>query len=169
MFPTLNLKNYKSLSYVFFSIFFISSFLLPSCNTTNQVATNTPSGSEQAFEIIFENSEMLMPVLEKAKIEDKMVFMEFYADWCLPCKLMEEDVFTDKAIGRLFNENFLSMHVNGESQNGANLKQIFNIKAYPTLLWLDAEGNVIVKKEGAAFHTEIRELAQQAIAGGNQN
>lgn len=166
---TLNLKNSKFLIPVFFSIFFISSFLLPSCNTANQAVTNVPPRPEERFEIYFENSEMLMPVLEKAKQEDKMVFMEFYADWCLPCKLMEEDVFTDKEIGRFFNENFLSMHVNGESQNGANLRSIFDIKAYPTLLWLDVEGNVVVKKEGAAFHTEIKELARQALAGGNQN
>ena len=169
MLLTLNLKNNKFFTYVFFSIFFISSFLLPSCDTTNQVVKNAPSSSEQAFEIYFENSEMLMPVLEKAKREDKMVFMEFYADWCLPCKLMEEDVFTDKEIGRFFNENFLSMHVNGESQHGANLKSILNVNAYPTLLWLDSDGNIIVKKEGAAFHTEIKQLAMQALAGGNQN
>lgn len=152
---------------VFFSIFFITTFLLPSCNAPKVVTA--PSGNEQAYEIHFEQSEMLMPVLEKAKQEGKMVFVDFYADWCLPCKLMEEDVFTDPEIGKLFNENFLNMHVDGESGAGSNLVSIFEVKVYPTLLFLDADGKVIVRKEGAAFHSELRDLANQAIKGGNPN
>jgi thiol:disulfide interchange protein len=122
-----------------------------------------PAQPEKFLAINFVESERLMPVLELAEAEQKMVFLDFYTDWCLPCKLMEDEVFTDKEIGDLMNQHFLSMKVNAEGENGRNLAAIFEIKAYPTLLFLDKKGNVLVKKVGAAFHSELKELVQQAI------
>ncbi|MEZ4948285.1 MAG: thioredoxin family protein [Saprospiraceae bacterium] len=122
-----------------------------------------PAKPEKYLAINFVESERLMPVLDLAEAEQKMVFLDFYTDWCLPCKLMEDEVFTDKEIGDLMNQHFLSMKVNAEGENGRNLAAIFEIKAYPTLLFLDKKGNVLVKKVGAAFHTELKELVQQAI------
>ena len=153
---------------MFFSFFFISTFLLPSCNTPKTVTASAPE-EEHKYEIYFEKSETLMPVLDKVKKGEKLIFITFYTDWCLPCKLMEEDVFTDAEIGRFFNKNFLNMHVNGETTAGANLVSIFQVKVYPTILFLDQAGNVIVRKDGAAFHSELRGMADEALRGGSPN
>lgn len=116
----------------------------------------------------FMQSDKLMPVLEVAKTENKLVFVDFYTTWCLPCKLMDEDVFTDKELSKFLNDNFINYKVDAEKGNGANLSVLYQIMAYPTLLFLDAEGNVLTRKIGAAYQTELRKLAEEALAASKE-
>ena len=135
--------------------------LLSGCKSTKK---STVSSKPKGPGIQFFESEYLSDALDKAKAENKLVFVDFYTDWCLPCKLMEEDVFSDKEIGAFMNKNFINLKVNAEKGNGPNLKTIYNIYAYPTLLFLDQKGTVLEEKVGAAYHTELRNLADKALA-----
>ena len=45
--------------------------------------------------------------LEKAKEENKLIFLDAYASWCGPCKRMSKSVFTDEKVGEFFNANFI--------------------------------------------------------------
>lgn len=137
--------------------------LLIACNSTQKVVTTAPST------VTFVNSPKLMPVLEMANSKEQLVFVDFYTTWCLPCKMMDEDVFTNKGIYEYFNNNFVSYKVNGEKDNGPNLAVLYQVTAYPTLLFLDGDGNVLVRKEGAAYPTELQSLAEEAIALHNKN
>ena len=78
--------------------------------------------------------------------------------------MMDEDVFPDKGISELLNDNFVSYKVDAEKGNGPNLATLFQVVAYPTLLFLDEKGNVLVRKEGSAYHSELRTLAEEAMA-----
>lgn len=147
--------------------FLVAGFIFSTGCKSKQLISNNKKANK--YEINFVDSELLMPVLERAENEDKMVFLDFYTDWCMPCKLMDEDVFTDKEIGRYFNENFLSMKVDAESDAGRNLAGIFEVRAYPTLIFLDKKGVSVVRKEGVAYHSELKSMAQQALRTGNPN
>src|ERR1700761_8867531 len=48
-------------------------------------------------------------VLQKAKTEHKYIFMDCYATWCGPCKGMEEDIYPLKAVGDVYNKDFISV------------------------------------------------------------
>ena len=126
-------------------------------------------GNTAKYAIDFVDSETLMPVIEQAAAEDKMVFLDFYTTWCTPCKLMEEDVFTDPAIGEYFNENFLNMKIDAESQSGANIAGIFGVGVYPTLIFLDKKGVQVVRHEGVAYHTKLKKLAKEALQNSDPN
>lgn len=116
----------------------------------------------KAYAFHFVESEQLKPVLEQARAKDKLVFVDFYTSWCLPCRLMEEDVFTDRDLAKYVNENFISCRIDAEKGNGVNLAMIYEVSAYPTLLFLDGNGQVLARKVGAAFQTEFRQLAEEA-------
>lgn len=147
--------------------FLVAGFLLSSGCKSKQLITNSKSGNKYAIDFV--DSDLLMPVLERAENEDKMVFLDFYTTWCMPCKLMDEDVFTDKELGKYFNDNFLSMKIDAESETGGNLAGIFEVRAYPTLIFLDKKGVAVVRKEGVAYHSELKSMAQQALRTGNPN
>jgi len=118
----------------------------------------------------FEKTDKISDVTDKAKDEGKLIFLDLYATWCAPCKMMDKDVFTDRQIGKLFNDNFINLKIDGEKGNGPNIIALYGVTVYPTLLFLDHNGRVVERKEGAAFHTELENLANNAIANrGNSN
>lgn len=133
----------------------LSLFLL-NCNSTKKVAA--------VGGVKFTPSDNLTAVLELAEDKEKLVFVDFYTTWCLPCKLMDEDVFTDKGIGELMNDNFINYKIDAEKGNGPNLALLYQVNVFPTLLFLDGKGRVVVRKEGAAYQTELRSLAEEAMA-----
>lgn len=106
----------------------------------------------------------LSPVLDLAKKEGKIVYLDIHASWCLPCKMMEQDVYTDKALASYLNKNFINYRVDLEKENGPDLRIIYDASPLPTLLFLDENGRVLERKQGAAYPTELRRLGDLALA-----
>ncbi len=111
----------------------------------------------------FVSSEKLDPLLKQSAKENKPVFVDFYATWCGPCKLMDKKVFTDAKFAAYLNDNFISYKVDADQWHGIQLTAEYDVKAIPTLLFLDSNGNVLSRKNGAAFQTELRGLGNQAL------
>ena len=115
------------------------------------------------YAVDFLTTDKLSAALDRAGEEGKLVFVDFYTDWCLPCKLMDEDVFTDRNLGTFMNERFVSVKVDAESEGGAKLAALYGVRAYPTLLWVDERGRVCARREGGAYQTELRALSREAL------
>lgn len=105
----------------------------------------------------------LFDVLDLAVEENKLVFVNMHAAWCLPCQMMKEDVFSHKPTADFINKNFISYNVDAEKGNGPNLKLLFEVSQLPGLIFLNNSGKLLEKKEGAAYHSELVSLAQAAI------
>ncbi len=145
---------------IIFSLFLLSIILSFGCNRSKQKATETV----QKDGVSFMKSNTLQAILDRAEKENKLVFLDLYTDWCMPCKMMDEDVYPDKKLGDFMNANFISYKSNAEKGNGVTLAVVFNVRYYPTLLFLDAKGHELERKEGAMFYTEIKEMANRALA-----
>ena len=60
-------------------------------------------------------------LLEKAKKEDKVIFMDAYTTWCGPCKKMARETFTQKSVGEFYNTNFINVKMDMEKGEGIQL------------------------------------------------
>lgn len=145
-----------------FAFLLFSPFLFTQCGGSKKATVTSSTSPEQG--VNFVKSETLSDVLDIAEKEGKLVFIDFYATWCAPCKMMDKDVFPDKNIAAFFNKNFISYKVDGEKGNGQNLAALYDVKAYPTLVWVDKKGRVMARTEGGTYHTELMELAESALA-----
>ena len=139
------------------SLFICCVLLVVGCGSTKKVPKIIAG-------VHFVESESLGEVLDMAANSDKLVFVDFYTTWCLPCKQMDEDVYPDQDLGDEFNKHFVSYKVDAEKDNGPNLAFLYEVYAYPTLLFMDTKGRVLVRKNGAAYHTEMRRLMAEALA-----
>ncbi|MCF8324388.1 MAG: DUF255 domain-containing protein [Leadbetterella sp.] len=87
-------------------------------------------------------------VLKKAKSENKMVFMDVYAVWCGPCKLMDKTTFSDSLVAKKFNAEFISYKVNAEDVPGRVIVQKYMVNAFPTYLFFSPAGDLVNRLEG---------------------
>lgn len=88
--------------------------------------------------------------LDAAKVEKKKVFIDFYTDWCGPCKMMAREVFPQKSVGDYFNAHFVCIKLNAEKGEGKNYAKQFKIDAYPSFLVIDADGKEIGRYVGGS-------------------
>ncbi len=117
--------------------------------------------------IVFEPEGDFGAAIRKAKAENKVMFVDFYTDWCGPCKQMTADVFTRKAVGDVFNRNFVNVKVNAEKGEGVSLAEKAGIMAYPTMLFLDPHtGKTLHAVLGYRTEKELLADAQQIEESG---
>lgn len=84
----------------------------------------------------------------KAKAEGKHVVVDAYTDWCYWCKVMDKNTFTDEAIGSYFNEEFVPIKLDMEKGFGIDVAMKFRVRGFPTLLYFNPDGELVVKKAG---------------------
>src|SRR5690606_40768831 len=70
-------------------------------------------------------------MLEKAKKENKLIFIDAMAVWCGPCKLMDKNVFSQKPVGDYFNANFINGKFDMEKGEGLELAARYGVRSYP--------------------------------------
>ncbi len=78
--------------------------------------------------------------LKKAQAEKKDLFVDFYADWCGPCKIMADNIFTRQEVGKYFNSNFVCVQVNVEAGENKVLTKKYNVTALPTMVFISRNG-----------------------------
>lgn len=101
---------------------------------------------------------------QKAKQEGKIIFVDCYTVWCGPCKAMSKNVFTQKKVGDFFNNNFVNIKLDMEKE-GKQYKSFLGVNAYPTLVFLDAEHNILHKVVGGLEADKLIAAAQLALDG----
>jgi len=101
-------------------------------------------------------------ILEKAKKENKYIFLECYTTWCGPCKFMKKMIFSQDTVGVYFNEHFINvaLQMDKTPKDPAEIQQLYGladtmarrykIDAYPSFIFFSPEGRAIHRAVGAA-------------------
>lgn len=85
----------------------------------------------------------------KAKAENKLIFIDFYTQWCGPCFNMAENVFVLPSVGDFYNNSFINMKIDAETADGSPLAKKYGVKSYPSYLYVDPKTEDAVHKSGS--------------------
>lgn len=107
-------------------------------------------------------------LVAKAKKENKLVFIDAYAAWCGPCKMMEKNTFTKKTVGDFYNKNFVNARIDMEKGEGKEIAQKFGVRSYPTYLFLNGDGELVSQNYGYMEENVFLAMAQDINSPNNK-
>ena len=119
---------------------------------------------ENAAGISFQQGEF-QAMLDKAKAENKLIFMDVYTTWCGPCKMLDRNTFSDAQVGSKFNASFVNYKLDAEKGEGINIARKYAVRAYPNMLFINGQGEVVHRVVG---YRPPEELLKEGEAAGQK-
>jgi thiol-disulfide isomerase/thioredoxin len=102
-------------------------------------------------------------LLDKAKKENKLVYLDAYTSWCGPCKWMAKNIFTNDTVADFYNSHFINAKIDMEKGEGVDIAQTYGVRAYPTMLFIDGEGNIVHRTCGSAYAADFVKIGEDAL------
>ncbi|TFF40490.1 protein-disulfide reductase DsbD [Pseudomonas sp. RIT623] len=79
--------------------------------------------------------------LDTAKARGQWVLVDYYADWCVSCKVMEKQVFGRADVqASLANVHLVRLDVTADAPASRALLQHYQVPGPPSLIWIGPEG-----------------------------
>jgi thioredoxin-related protein len=100
--------------------------------------------------------------------EKKKIMVDFYTDWCGWCKVLDRKTYSDEAVGKAADANFISIKIDAEKGEGVALAKQFQISGYPTILFLSADGKEIDRVVGYQDASRFERSLSLAASGGTK-
>lgn len=107
-------------------------------------------------------------IKHKARNQKKLIFLDAYTSWCGPCKWMAKNIFTNDTVADFYNSNFICAKFDMEKGEGLELAKTYEIKSYPTLLYLTSEGELVHRTCGSREAKIFVSDAENALSQENQ-
>ena len=80
---------------------------------------------------------------QKGMEEGKMLFVDVYATWCGPCKMMDRDVYSDAGVGRYMNTHFVNVRMDGETPFGRKYSASHQLQGFPSMFVFSSTGEQV--------------------------
>ncbi len=131
----------------------VSSVLILFAVTNFQKNTQKQQDQTSNSEINIQWNTDLNAAFGLAQKSNKLVFADFYADWCGYCKQLDEDTFVNQNVKQKFAQSYVLVKINVD-QN-PELASKYQVYSLPTLIIMDSNGNVIKRQEGFVSAGEL--------------
>lgn len=104
-------------------------------------------------------------LMETARKENKLIFIDAYTTWCGPCKAMAKNVFTQDNVADYYNANFINAKIDMEKGEGVQIAGQYSVNCYPNLLFIDGNGKLVHRSAGYQQGEEFIALGKTAREG----
>ena len=110
--------------------------------------------------ITFEQNLLWQQIKDKAKAENKYIFVDVFASWCGPCKQMDREIYTSEKLGQYMNDKFVSVKVQADTSktddqktkdwysDAHSITTQYGGIGYPTFLFFSPEGKLVSRDLG---------------------
>lgn len=78
-----------------------------------------------------------------AKEQNKVLMVDVLTEWCKWCIELDNKVYARQDIGNFANANQINYKIDAEKGEGVEFAKKYKVTGYPTILFLDGEGNEI--------------------------
>ncbi len=102
-------------------------------------------------------------VLEKSQQQEKLIFVDVYAPWCRPCKMMSKKVFPQDDVAKFYNKNFVNYKVNFETPEGKTFEEKYPVEGFPSFFWINGKGEVVHEVIGQMTAKQLIREGKRAL------
>lgn len=139
------------------TVFFLIVLFLPSCGSNKTVNGDTMISDKDQHDL------SIYDLMDKSKSDQKPILIDLYTDWCLPCKIMDEQVYSDRSTVAMLQDSFIFHKIDAETAKGRDMAFLFKVDAYPGLLYLDTKGRLLKKHQGGLSIAQFNHLCEAAL------
>jgi len=160
---------------MFRTFILVCSFIIPLTVIAQENAGRAVSDTSYKG-VVFETSvSSWAEIVSKARASNKLIFIDCYATWCVPCKVMDKTVYPEKEAGDYFNSKFfcVKLQMDSTKNDAENIRQSrsvadfianrYKVDAYPTLLFFDSEGRLVNRFEGGMLPRGLIDFAKSSF------
>ena len=126
------------LKFKYVCLLIIGALFLLNSQTYSQLSFEEPSFKE---------------ALIKARNENKRIIVDVYTDWCVWCKRMDADTYSNEGVEKIIENSFVFVKLDAEGKDKIKYKDkeyteeeltvFFEVSGYPTIVFLEPDGSVI--------------------------
>src|ERR1043165_4916001 len=101
--------------------------------------------------------------LAAAKKDGKVVMIDFFTTWCVPCKQLDKTTWPDPEVQKWVGEKTVALKMDAEKE--LELAKKYNITGYPTILFLKPDGQELGRITAYRKPAEFLSEANDTLAG----
>ena len=93
----------------------------------------------------WENERLRLLYVGWTRARDRLILANVSAIWCSSCRTFDSDVLADEAVRELIENQFVFVRLEYESDEGKEFRERYEVKGFPRLVVLDAEGVLLMR------------------------
>lgn len=106
-------------------------------------------------------SQPLPLVKDMAARQGKLYFVHFTAQWCMPCRWMDENTFSDPDLSEFVQQHYIAVKMDIDDAYGLKCKEEFTVHKLPTVLIFNTKGEVVERRETSLDAAALLSILQR--------
>lgn len=149
----MKMKKSKMVAVLCASVIVAAVFAINVASATRHKAPDAPVESDAGTSIKWFNS--VQPALAKAKETGKPIMIDFYATWCVPCKMLDASTYRNANVVTE-SENWVMVRI--DLDQNQELAAQYRVDSVPTIVLLSSDGKEKQRKTGFVDASSMKDL-----------